>query len=184
MYKLKFDGTFRQLNEDHTSGFMGFGWVVYRDETVIAQGYGIGARANDATSNVAEYLALTDGLEMLLAMDIGGEEIAVAGDSRVVIHQMLGRARVNGHRIRPYFYQACHLSHQLSISQWHWIPRQYNKLADSLARKAINDLRYDRKAYHSASQHILKDKNNKGDKLHILMGMNVVHNDRIAAFSA
>lgn len=144
MYKLKFDGAFRQLNENHTTGFMGFGWVVYRHATIIAQGYGIGARANDATSNVAEYLALTDGLEMLLAMDIGNAEIVVAGDSRAVIHQMQGRAKVNGQRIKPYFYLACHLSHQLSISQWHWIPRQYNKVANSLARKAVNELRYDR----------------------------------------
>lgn len=92
MYTLCFDGLFRAVNEPSAglkAGVMCYGWVVYKDRTIVARGHGAAAHGTSATSNVAEWLALIAGLEALCDMQIGeNEQIEILGDSRTVIDQM------------------------------------------------------------------------------------------------
>ncbi|MBN2499908.1 MAG: ribonuclease HI family protein [Anaerolineales bacterium] len=175
MYVLEFDGLFRKAHGRNHTGFMGFGWLLFQDNTLVAEGYGVAARGNDATSMVAEYLALVDGLEMLLDMGITAEPVVVLGDARVIIDQMKGISHVNSLRIQPLYHKAKQLSEQLWIMNWQWVRRKQNKAADALSRQAMRELRLDQEGFAEALDTIKKDREIRHNHLHILAGMQVVH---------
>jgi ribonuclease HI len=184
MYSLHFDGLFRKSRGKHTTGFMGFGWLIYHNLRVVAQGYGVAAQAHDATSGIAEYLALVDGLEMLHDLDINREPIQVYGDARVVMDQMLGQAQVHGRRVLPYYDRACRLRDGLNIEQWVWVPRQYNKDADALTRRALRDFKSDQVEFRAIEQLIHREQESRTQRksrLHILSGMLLINPEGMQA---
>ena len=85
MYELMFDGLFRSAKKKRHAGFMCIGWALFRGTVQIGQGYGVIGRGRDATSNIAEYLALIDGLQAVLDLGIRRDCVRVVGDARVVI---------------------------------------------------------------------------------------------------
>ena len=99
MITLTFDGLYRTVNIEnqpqHQTGLMCYGWIISRDGREVAHGHGAYARKKDASSNVAEYLALIEGLEALRDMGLEREPVEVIGDARSVIEQLNGRAGVN-----------------------------------------------------------------------------------------
>ena len=175
MYILEFDGLFRKAHGRNHTGFMGFGWLLFQDNILVAEGYGVAARGIDATSMVAEYLALVDGLEMLLDMGITAEPVMVLGDARVIIDQMKGLSDVNSQRIQPLYHKAKQLSEQLSIANWQWVRRKQNKAADALSRQAMRELRLDQEGFAEALDTLKKDREVIHNQLHILAGMQVVY---------
>lgn len=152
-YIMQFDGLFRRFSEERyptePSGLLCFGWLVSRDEIIIAQGHGVFARHKGASSNVAEYLALIEGLDAMGDMGLENETIRVSGDAKSVIDQMLGYSSVNSETIRPLYTRARQLAKGFDHIQWVWTPRKYNRAADWLSRRAMRQFSSDRRTYQA-----------------------------------
>jgi len=108
--------------------------VVIEDESgrVIAQ---ISRRIGETTNNRAEYTALIAGLEE--AVRLGAEHVEVRSDSELLVRQIMGRYRVRSPALKPLFEQAHRLMRELQSSSIVHIPREQNKAADALSRKAL-----------------------------------------------
>jgi ribonuclease HI len=158
MITLRFDGLFRGIPSNRSSqkaGVMCYGWLITRKGVLLARGHGAVARGMDATSNVAEYLALIEGLEALIDLGVTHETIKVCGDSRCIIDQMRGAAAVNAPSMIPLHDKAAHLVLHFRKLRWNWMPRKHNKEADSLTRRALRQVRLDPKVYHEAVKAIV-----------------------------
>jgi len=144
MLTLQFDGLFRGAPQDfhlrNDAGFMCYGWVILRDNIVIARGHGGYASAQDASSNVAEYLGLIEGIEALLDMRATNEMVIICGDAKSIIEQMEGRASVSANSIKPLYKRATRLVHPFRRILWMWTPRRNNHTADSLTRRALRQI--------------------------------------------
>jgi len=171
MYELWFDGLFRGTRAARKAGLMCFGWLILKKNRQIAKGYGIAARGMNATSNIAEYLGLIDGLEALVDIGIDYEQLRVIGDSKVVINQMKGMARIGTKRVIPLHHKACRLAQLLYVIDWKWVPRKQNKAADQLTRRALREFRSDPKGVEQTWRTVLTDHAQKRDQLYILGGM-------------
>jgi ribonuclease HI len=174
MFRLEFDGLFRNADDEHpaSAGIMCYGWRILRGETpeaqrsgeapetqwsgeqVIAQGHGTFVRGRNANSNIAEYLALVEGLEALLDMGVTGERVLVCGDAKSVINQMEGVAGVSSPAVRPLYERARRIAAQFPNLRWEWLPRRHNRAADALSRHALKRLRYDPALYESVLENL------------------------------
>ncbi len=153
MLTLQFDGLFRgaphDLNLSDDAGFMCYGWIILRNNVLIARGHGGYISAQDASSNVAEYLGLIEGIEALLDMQATREVIMICGDAKSVIEQMQGRASVSASSIKPLHKRACRLINQFQRIFWMWTPRRNNHNADSLTRRALRQIRANPQHYEN-----------------------------------
>jgi len=156
MLTLRFDGLFREVpnpNLEMTkAGIMCYGWLIERDGQAIAHGHGAFARGQQASSNIAEYLALIEGLDALQDFAIPDEPILVFGDAKSVIDQMRGMSQVNAESVKPLHRRASKIARRFFFIEWIWLPRRNNHLADSLTRKALRQIRRDRRNYDAAVQ--------------------------------
>lgn len=163
MLILEFDGLFREAPQEHrmgdNAGFLCYGWVIVRNHTIIARGHGGYVRGKQASSNVAEYLGLIEGLSALLDMGAQDELVLIRGDAQSVIDQMRGFATVNAESIRPLYKRACKLAGKFKRTNWNWAPRRFNVEADKLTRRALQQLHTNFQQYEQAL-HSLK----KGEK--------------------
>ncbi len=178
MFRLEFDGLFRTADEDQfaTAGILCYGWRVLRENQVIAQGHGTFTRGRNANSNMAEYLALVDGLEALLDMGAKDEPILVCGDAKSVINQMQGIAGVSSLAVKPLYQRARHLADQFNHIHWEWLPRNRNRAADALSRHALKRLRYDPALYETILDGIRMATNTRlANRLVDLGGLRVYH---------
>jgi ribonuclease HI len=68
MYTLQFDGMLRTIHNDWQTylGLLGYGWLIERNHMEVAHGYGIFVGRSMVGSNIAEYLALIEGLNASL----------------------------------------------------------------------------------------------------------------------
>ena len=159
MYTLQFDGQFQEYDNERPNlaraGLMGYGWLIYENNRQIARGWGAFAQGKNAASNIAEYLALIEGLEALMDIKIEDEKLEVCGDARGVIDQMAGLAAVHSQNTLPLFKRAQRLARHYAHLQWVWIPRCNNKNADYLSRKAIRQMHTIPGAYHRAIETIV-----------------------------
>lgn len=74
-----------------------FGWILLSPfGAEVASGNGVAATGSDATNNVAEYSALLAGLRSVVDMDPEAP-LVIRGDSKLVINQIEGRWKCNGH---------------------------------------------------------------------------------------
>ncbi len=145
MYRLNFDGLFRERGEksdgDLRTGIMCYGWVIRNNrQQVIAQGHGSYSHRHAASSNGAEYLALIEGLEALFDLGLNDETVLVIGDARSVIDQMQGLAEVTSVRITALHQRAMRLSQKIAGLHWQWVPRGQNRAADKLTRHALRQI--------------------------------------------
>jgi ribonuclease HI len=154
MYVLRFDGLYRSFSGGNESydkaGFLCYGWLISRGNVVIGQGHGVFARCRDASSNVAEYVALIEGLDALGDLRLEDETIKVFGDAKSVIDQMNGMASVSSEAIWPLYMRARQLSNRFIKIKWIWTPRKNNKAADWLTRRAMRQIRSDQHSYQAA----------------------------------
>jgi len=91
-----------------------------------------------AGSNVAEYLALIEGLEALGDMHIAHEAVEVRGDAKCVIDQMRGFASVSAPLTRKLYRRAKKMARGFKALTWVWVPRRENKSADRLSRRSFS----------------------------------------------
>lgn len=154
MFRLEFDGLFRTTDDEQpaSAGIMCYGWRILRGKRVIAQGHGTFARGRNANSNIAEYLALVEGLEALRDMGVTDERVLVCGDAKSVINQMEGLAGVSSAAVRPLHERARRLASAFPNLRWDWLPRCHNRAADALSRHALRRLRHDPARYESILQ--------------------------------
>jgi ribonuclease HI len=154
MLTLEFDGLFRcapkELHLGDDAGFMCYGWVILREGVVIARGHGGYARARGASSNVAEYLGLIEGLEALSDLLAPRETVVVCGDAKSIIEQMEGIASVSSSSIKPLHRKARHLARNFKNIQWSWKSRRNNLAADALTRRALRQIRANPEQYEDA----------------------------------
>jgi ribonuclease HI len=100
-------------------------------KVLAAEGLAIGR----ATNNVAEYRGLIAGLEMARELDPTAV-LEVRMDSRLVIEQMAGRWKVKHADMKPLALAAAQLRPATVI--WTWVPRELNKVADTLVNRALD----------------------------------------------
>lgn len=159
MLVLSFDGLFRPLfpssDPQSGAGLMCYGWLITRKGVILAHGHGAFARAKDANSNLAEYLALIEGLDAAFDLLRGDELVQVRGDAKSVIDQMRGAALVASERVKPLYLRAQRLADRLPRVEWVWTPRKDNRLADALSRRALRQMRRDRASYQMALSNLL-----------------------------
>ena len=169
MYELLFDGLFRKAKDAANAGFMCFGWLIYRHEHLVGQGDGAVGRGVDATSNIAEYLALIDGLQALSDMGVRGQPVRVVGDARVVINQMKGISKIN----TPVHRDASKSANTFHNVEWLWVPRKKNKAADRLTRRALQEFLSDKAGFRQARATVLRDNKARRNRILNLGGMMV-----------
>jgi ribonuclease HI len=136
------------------AGFMCYGWLIMRGETILAQGHGACARGRDATSNVAEYIALIEGLDALVDLNPGQELVEIRGDAKCVIEQMQGTASVHSPTMKPLHRRASQLVQRFEKIHWKWAPRRHNRNADSLTRRAMRQIRLNKREFQQVIQAI------------------------------
>lgn len=155
MYILQFDGMLHFVRaEAGQAGLLGYGWLILNDTIEVARGFGLFAQARTANSNIAEYLALIEGLEALTDLKIRNEPIEIRGDAKCVIDQMKGIASVSSLPTRKLHRRAKRFVARFPALTWTWIPRRENKLADKLSRRGLRQLHIMPLAYENALEQL------------------------------
>jgi hypothetical protein len=93
-----------------------------------------------AGSNVAEYLALIEGLEALMDLRIK-DLVEIRGDAKCVIDQMTGESAVHSPLTLEFHQRARALARHVPALTWVWVLRRENRHADSLIRRSFDYLR-------------------------------------------
>ena len=165
MYILWFDGLFQRISLKQSlsneAGLMGYGWIIFRDDRIIAKGQGVFGRGKGATSGVAEYLALLEGLDGLRDLCRADDPIEIRGDAKFIIDQVTGLSLVTSESIKPLYAQVKDLSHPFHHLQWIWTPRRHNRNADALSRHAMSHLLRSPSYYKYAIQAVIQDSKKK-----------------------
>ena len=110
------------------------GWVIVTSDGIVAEG---GQRIGRATNNQAEYEALIRALEV--AVDYGFEEVAVRGDSELIVKQVRGEYDANDPELREYRVEVRSLFDGFDAWTLSHVPREINERADELANEALDD---------------------------------------------
>ena len=124
------------INTDGSSlsnpGPAGIGIVVYNDQDDIIEK--ISKYIGKATNNVAEYKALIEALNF--AKDFGADEVRVKSDSELVVKQINGNYMVRDKKLKILLKKALNLIEKIPTFSIIHIPREENKIADNLAKRA------------------------------------------------
>lgn len=124
------------INTDGSSlsnpGPAGIGIVVYNDQNDIIEK--ISKYIGKATNNVAEYKALIEALNF--AKDFGADEVRVKSDSELVVRQVNGSYMVKDKKLKILLKEVLNLIENFSTFSIIHIPREENKMADNLAKRA------------------------------------------------
>lgn len=96
--------------------------------------YEISEHIGTATNNIAEYTALIKGLSKAKTLKI--ESLKIFLDSELIVKQIQGSYKVKNENLKALYQEA--LSHLKSFKAYtiNYIPREQNKKADALAKKA------------------------------------------------
>ena len=154
MYTLKFDGLYREISKDvqknSRAGFISYGWLIYKKDQLIGHGFGVFALDKYAASNIAEYIALIEGLEALADLGVRKEAVEIQGDAKCVIDQMLGVAGISSPPTQKLNKRASRLAKHFEDLKWHWVPRRHNREADRLTKHAIRKMRSSQQTFMDA----------------------------------
>lgn len=93
---------------------------------------------DNTTNNVAEYTGLIVGLTK--AGELGIEELAVCGDSNLVVNQVNGKWKIKQPHLRELAVQANSLMAQFRQVKLFWVPREENRLADEAVNQCLDSL--------------------------------------------
>jgi ribonuclease HI len=90
-----------------------------------------------ATNNIAEYTALQRALEK--ARELKADSIQVFSDSELMVKQLTGIYKVKNENIKKIYNSIKSLATGFSKIEYVHVRRQYNKEADSLVNKALDE---------------------------------------------
>ncbi|PSQ07921.1 ribonuclease H [Halobacteriales archaeon QS_5_70_15] len=110
------------------------GYALVTDDGIAAEG---GERIGRSTNNRAEYEALIRALEV--AADFGFEEVAVRGDSELIVRQVRGEWDTNDPDLRERRVRVRELLESFERWSIEHVPREINDRADELANEALDD---------------------------------------------
>jgi len=127
--KLYGDGGSRGNPGPSASGYV----LLTMDDVVIFQG---GQYMGITTNNQAEYHSLKFGLEE--ARTRGAKIVHVYMDSLLVINQMKGVYKMRNADLRPIHQAIWELVHQFEQVTFTHVPRELNKLADSMVNETLD----------------------------------------------
>ncbi len=113
-------------------GPAGIGVVIKKDGKVFKE---ISKYIGEATNNIAEYTAIIYAAQEALIQQ--ADEVALFTDCELAYSQMIGRYQVKDVKIKVLFDQVQHLASGFKVFVVTHVPREQNKDADKLARKAI-----------------------------------------------
>lgn len=139
LVEIYFDGASKPVNP---SGIATYGFIVYENSKKVYEEYGLvgaGCLGHDVTNNVAEYTALIRALEWLVEYKESYKRVVIKGDSKLVIMQLRNLYSVRARRIIPLFNRVQELIKGFEEVSFTWIPRELNKEADALSKKAYYD---------------------------------------------
>jgi ribonuclease HI len=88
------------------------------------------------TNNVAEYTGLIAALQW--AVDHGLKQIAIKGDSLLIIEQMRGNYKVKNEGLKPLHMKARMLVMQIGDVKFDHVRREFNKDADRLSNVGMD----------------------------------------------
>jgi len=111
-------------------GESGIGVVLLCDD----KAYEISEHIGIATNNIAEYTALLRGLSRAKTLKI--ERLRILLDSELIVRQIEGSYKVKNEKLRELYMDAISLLRSFKSYSIAHIPREQNKKADSLAKKA------------------------------------------------
>jgi ribonuclease HI len=115
-------------------GHAGAGFVIYDEH-----GNEVGrdsAYLGEMTNNMAEYEALVRALSK--AFDANVKNVSIYTDSLLVANQILGKYKIKNITLQKYAEKAKNLIRTFDHFAVQYIPREKNKVADKLAKEAIN----------------------------------------------
>ena len=90
----------------------------------------------EATNNVAEYRAMLLGIQ--LAKDLGADEVALIGDSELIVKQVRGEYRVKQDHLRPLHTKTIDALRELPTWSIRAVKRERNVRADELVNEALD----------------------------------------------
>lgn len=143
-WSLNFDGACH--GNGTATAKAGYGWLIQSDHgTVVASGCGnVSAKSGEepVTNNVAEWMAVIEGLHWLECCHIGQPDILnVYGDSMLVVNQFNGAWKCKQERMKDLCRRGQRIADVLRKRGIHveaaWIPRENNGDADTLSTKGI-----------------------------------------------
>ncbi|MCL6478566.1 MAG: reverse transcriptase-like protein [Peptococcaceae bacterium] len=137
MIRINCDGLCEPVNPGGTACY---GWVAYLSKEKMAEDCGVICSGPEATNNLAEYTAIIKALEWLWENGLTGEKIELRSDSKLCIYQLLGKYAVRSSRIEPLYSRAKALAVKFRKLRFRWVPRENNKEADALTRRAYASL--------------------------------------------
>ncbi len=131
-------------------GVATFGYTV-QGGGFLAEEAGLATRpySDRATNNVAEYVGAIRALEWLVEQGYAGE-VVVRGDSQLVIRQMTGEYEVKADHLRAYHARLRQLEGKFVRVTFEWVPREENRTADALSKRALEAEQPAARAYRPA----------------------------------
>ncbi|MDQ1280550.1 MAG: ribonuclease [Thermoproteota archaeon] len=136
LIRVFIDGLCEPVNP---GGVATFGFSVYRDSLKLEEKAGAVGEGSSMSNNVAEYSALCEVLKSLLARGLGGEEVIVHSDSRLLVNQMSGHWKARRGLYLRWHDDASLLVRGFKNIFFKWIPREENSEADALSRRAYKE---------------------------------------------
>lgn len=134
LWTLKFDGSCWP----NPGGKACYGYILYLHNDVIMDGEGVVGDGPGMSNNVAEFAALTKGLGAVLRSYVPIKNLAVKGDSQLVINIMSGKWKGKSGLYYNYAQDAKRLVAELRKSgvniTFDWIPREENQDCDDLSK--------------------------------------------------
>ncbi len=115
-------------------GPAGVGYVIFDEKKNIV--YSEGIYIGEATNNQAEYLAVSHALAK--ATDFGFNELKFFLDSELVVNQLSQKFKIKNPELAKLFVKIWNQSQVFKNIEYTHIPREKNKLADSLVNQAID----------------------------------------------
>ncbi len=131
--KLYFDGACR----GNPSNKLGLGFVVYQKNTEILHEFKKAVDVESGTNNIAEYMALIEGLKYIVEEKI--DYVDIYGDSDLIIKQVLGVYKVKALHLKVYHDMVKDLIEKLPKVVFQYVPRNENAHADKLANEALDE---------------------------------------------
>lgn len=99
--------------------------------------YRLGMRIGEATNNIAEYRALCKALEVCKQNGITRVEAYL--DSELAVKQIRGIYKVKNEGLKPYYKKTMDFIRGFEVFHIHHVPRDQNKVADSLVNRALDE---------------------------------------------
>jgi ribonuclease HI len=127
-FELYFDGCSKG-----NPGKGGAGAVIYHNKEEIWSNYAF--LGDNVTNNYAEYQGLIMGLNAALNLNI--KNLAVYGDSKLVINQLNGTFQVKAGNLIECYNNAAIIKHKLNYITFKHVYRTENKRADKLANLGV-----------------------------------------------